>query len=97
MMTANEFKAWFQVFTESNEHKPPTKAQWERIKKRVSELYQTSPYPYYPSYYTAPNFGANQIGQAYHTTTANVVQNTPVITTTGQIEIETIKGAIVPA
>lgn len=36
-MTTQEFKAWFEGFTESIEG-PPSKKQWERIKARVAEI-----------------------------------------------------------
>ncbi len=36
-MTPNEFKAWFDGFTEAFEGSP-TKKQWERIKSRVAEI-----------------------------------------------------------
>jgi len=35
-MTPNEFKAWFDGFTEAFEGRIPTKAQWGRIKDRVA-------------------------------------------------------------
>jgi hypothetical protein len=37
-MTPNEFKAWFDGFTEAFEGRIPTKAQWGRIKERVAEI-----------------------------------------------------------
>ena len=37
-MTPNEFKAWFDGFTEAFEGRIPTKAQWGRIKDRVDEI-----------------------------------------------------------
>lgn len=37
-MTPNEFKAWFDGFTEAFENRIPTKAQWGRIKERVAEI-----------------------------------------------------------
>ena len=37
-MTPNEFKSWFQGFTELMEQRMPTRAQWERIKERVAEI-----------------------------------------------------------
>lgn len=37
-MTPNEFKAWFDGFTEAFEGRIPTKSQWERIKDRVAEI-----------------------------------------------------------
>lgn len=36
-MTQQEFKAWFEGFTESME-KAPTAKQWARIKERVAEI-----------------------------------------------------------
>ncbi len=36
-MTPNEFKAWFDGFTEALEGSP-TKKQWDRIKSRVAEI-----------------------------------------------------------
>ncbi len=40
-MTPNEFKFWFEGFTESIE-KQPTLKQWARIKARVKEINGTS-------------------------------------------------------
>jgi hypothetical protein len=37
-MTPNEFKAWFDGFTEAFDGKIPTKAQWDRIKARVADI-----------------------------------------------------------
>ena len=36
-MTLNEFKAWFEGFSE-NLGEVPTKAQWKRIKARIDEI-----------------------------------------------------------
>lgn len=36
-MTTQEFKAWFEGFTECIEG-TPSKKQWERIKNRVAEI-----------------------------------------------------------
>ena len=68
-MTPKEFKAWFDGFTEAFTG-TPTKAQWSRIKERVSEI-DGAPitervfvnrwwYPYYSTYNrhlnTIPNY-----------------------------------------
>jgi hypothetical protein len=56
-MKASEFKAWLEGFSEAIKGSP-TKEQWEKIKKKASELQDDSPvyYPYYgPWYYTYPN------------------------------------------
>ncbi len=37
-MTPQEFKAWFDGFTEAFGEKLPTQKQWKRIKERVSEI-----------------------------------------------------------
>jgi hypothetical protein len=37
-MTPNEFKAWFDGFTEAFDGRIPTKTQWIRIKARVAEI-----------------------------------------------------------
>ncbi len=37
-MTPQEFKAWFEGFSESFGAKLPTKAQWMRIKERIGEI-----------------------------------------------------------
>jgi len=36
-MTPNEFKAWFDGFTEAMEGQP-TEKQWDKIKERVSQI-----------------------------------------------------------
>lgn len=38
MMTLQEFKAWFDGFTENMGEAPPTKLQWVRIQARVKEI-----------------------------------------------------------
>ncbi len=65
-MTMQEFKAWFEGFTESMSG-PPNKKQWERIKERVGQIdgvattqrifidrywptYIPTVYPHYPYY-----------------------------------------------
>lgn len=53
-MTLDEFKAWFEGFTE-NVDGQPTKKQWERIKARVGEIDgQVTPYPVYIERYYKP-------------------------------------------
>lgn len=37
-MTLQEFKAWFDGFTENMGEAPPTKLQWARIQARVKEI-----------------------------------------------------------
>ncbi len=62
-MTLQEFKAWFDGFTESMD-RLPNKKQWERIKERIGQIdgvvttqhifvnrYWPS-YPYYPTWGT---------------------------------------------
>lgn len=51
-MTINEFKAWFDGFSEGIK-KAPTPKQWERIQERVGEIDGAAPtviydYPYRP-------------------------------------------------
>ena len=57
-MTPQEFKAWFQGFTEGLDGRP-NEDQWKRIKKRVDEIdgkrlteyvYLNNYYPYYYPY-----------------------------------------------
>lgn len=59
-MTPQEFKAWFDGFTEAFDNRVPTKAQWTRVKERVAEIdgkpvtervFVDRYYPSYPSYY----------------------------------------------
>lgn len=64
-MTPREFKAWFEGFTEAMGG-CPTKAQWARIKERVSEIdgapvservFIDRYWPSYPHvYYSSPTF-----------------------------------------
>lgn len=37
-MTLGEFKAWLEGFSEGFNGKAPTKAQWQRIQKRLDEV-----------------------------------------------------------
>ena len=62
MSTPQEFRAWFEGFTESiEEGEVPTRKQWDRIKKKIKEIYfpyvwnQTYYYPVYPYPYTTFN------------------------------------------
>lgn len=41
-MKAEEFKAWFDGYTEALGNRMPTKAQWTRIKERIAEIDGTS-------------------------------------------------------
>lgn len=53
-MKLNEFKAWFEGFTESMEG-APNKKQWERIKARVGEIDGIAvSYPVYIDRYVRP-------------------------------------------
>ena len=53
-MKLNEFKAWFEGFTEDMDGQP-SKNQWKRIKKRVSEIASgPTPYPVYLREYYHP-------------------------------------------
>jgi hypothetical protein len=60
-MTPNEFKAWFDGFTEAFDNRVPTKAQWMRVKERVAEIDGKSVTEriyldrYWPTY--APRYG----------------------------------------
>ncbi len=50
-MTPQEFKAWFDGFTEGMGGKP-TEAQWKRVKKRVGEIDgNPTSYPVYADRY----------------------------------------------
>jgi hypothetical protein len=89
MMTPNEFKAWFDGFTEAFEGRIPTKAQWGRIKDRVSEIDGKSvtqtvfvdryvrSYPYYyglqPSWQYLGNATCRAVGAS---NAVNLSQNT---------------------
>jgi hypothetical protein len=61
-MTMQEFKAWFDGFTEAFSGKVPTAKQWSRVKERVAEIDGTAiTYPvyidrYFPRYPTYPNW-----------------------------------------
>src|SRR4051812_5618302 len=78
-MTPNEFKAWFDGFTEAFD-RVPTKAQWARVKERVAEIdgksvteriYLDRYWPTYPPYRSYPYWAAcNAVGQST-TFTAN--------------------------
>lgn len=68
-MTPQEFKAWFEGFTEAFD-RIPTKTQWTRVKERVAEIDgkpvtervfvdrywpNINQYPYYPRQYWSAN------------------------------------------
>lgn len=55
-MTLQEFKAWFDGFTEEMSG-APNKKQWERIKKRVKEIDGTAvTYPVFVDGYWRPSY-----------------------------------------
>jgi hypothetical protein len=69
-MKLDEFKAWFEGFTEDMDGAPTTK-QWKRIKERVAEIDGVAiSYPvyverYWPStrpWYTYPSWGTTSAG-----------------------------------
>lgn len=75
-MTPQEFKAWFDGFTDAMDE-PPTPKQWKRIKSRVAEIDNTPITErvfverYWPAYYGpwygpyyAPYFGRVTAGGA---------------------------------
>ena len=49
-MTNNEFKAWFEGYTEEMKDSP-TKAQWKKIKVKVKEMDGNSVWRYYQPYW----------------------------------------------
>ena len=64
-MTLQEFKAWFEGFTEAMDD-TPTPKQWKRIKARVGEINGTAiTYAYWPYYV--------QSYPSYPTTTGHTV------------------------
>jgi len=81
-MTQQEFKAWFDGFTEAMEG-PPNKKQWGRIKERVKEIdgaaithplfvdryWQRYGTPYYP-WYTVCTSGSALSGQSFNSSQA---------------------------
>jgi hypothetical protein len=87
-MTPNEFKAWFDGFTEAFD-KTPSQKQWARIKERVAEIdgktvtekvfvdryWQYIPYtrpPYYGPYYGSIYATNSGVGSNYYTCNATV-------------------------
>ncbi len=48
-MTTQQFKAWFEGFTEQMSG-PPNELQWKRIKEKISSV-QVGSNPYYPGGY----------------------------------------------
>lgn len=89
-MTPQEFKAWFDGFTEAFTG-VPTKAQWARVKERVAEIdgrpvtervYMDRYYPIYPSYphrywttFNAVGVGASTLGSAGNTISGTSASN----------------------
>ena len=70
-MTPNEFKAWFDGFTEAFDGKIPTKAQWTRIQARVADIdgkkvteyvYRDRYLPTYVGPYASPIWYSAQVG-----------------------------------
>lgn len=89
-MTPQEFKAWFDGFTEAFEGASPSKSQWKRIQERVAEIdgkpvtervyvdrYWPASVPYngYP-YWNRPYFGSGVSGIGSITCGSVVTNNT---------------------
>jgi len=56
-MTLQEFKAWFDGFTENMCEAPPTKLQWARIQARVKEIDGAiTTYPVFVDRYWPPHY-----------------------------------------
>lgn len=89
-MTPQEFKAWFDGYTE-NISKQPTQKQWKRIQERVGEIDGTPitekvfvdrywPYvPYYPNYDKWPGTAAPHL--PWITWTSGTANNSQTMTT----------------
>lgn len=85
-MTPQEFKSWFDGFTEALTG-VPTKAQWARIKERVGEIdgkpvtervFVDRYYPTYPPRYWGPywaTYSANAAGGLSNSVGSNSVLN----------------------
>lgn len=73
-MKLDEFKAWFEGFTEGTDGAPTAK-QWKRIKERVAEIdgvaisypvyVERYVRPWYPSYWNHITTGALGVGTVY--------------------------------
>lgn len=67
-MTLQEFKAWFDGFTEGFNGKVPTQKQWKRINERVSEIngvsverhYIERNWPYWTQVYTPASYSTTR-------------------------------------
>jgi hypothetical protein len=76
-MNLNEFKAWFDGFTESLDG-APTEKQWARVKERVAEIVpQATPYPVFVDRYAPgyPYWQWHYYGPYYGTTCGSAVSN----------------------
>src|SRR4051812_18365479 len=80
-MTPQEFKAWFEGFTEAFD-RIPTKAQWARVKERVAEIdgkpvteriyldrYWNYPRPHWDIYPRYATFNTSAVGMTTNTVT----------------------------
>lgn len=88
-MTPQEFKSWFEGFTEALTT-VPTKAQWTRIKERVAEI-DGKPVTerhfidrYWPHYYHSIPHYYHSIWNGYGAGGGSVKSNQMFFTTTGQ-------------
>jgi hypothetical protein len=85
-MTLQEFKAWFDGFTE-NMSETPTKLQWDRIKSRVKGINNVAvTYPvlidrYWPNIY--PHYIGPPLPQLICNTNANVKDDGHTVTNFG--------------
>jgi len=85
-MNTQEFKAWFEGFTE-NVKGSPTEKQWKRIQERVGEITpEPTTYRYfydhyynpYRTYWGSPGYYSNYASQVIGSTPQNSVSNSPV-------------------
>lgn len=73
-MNLQEFKAWFDGFTE-NMKGPPTEKAWKRIQSRVAEITENpTEIRYFYDHYWRPYYYTNAIGYATSGYSTNTLQ-----------------------
>ncbi len=100
-MTKNEFKAWFQGFSEGIEGQP-TEAQWQRVCERVNEIDgKETTYPVfidryvepYRRYLQYPYLAYGNVSQAGLGTLQNTAMNVMTMADAGRAEFKALSQA----
>ena len=92
-MTNNEFKAWFEGFTEAMGGNMPTKKQWDKIKEKIAAIDGIAyVYPqWYRPYPTTPYLIGNHTITTSSTSLNAVPPSLMTMQNLGKIEAESLQ------